>query len=65
VPVLKRLTHLPVFVDPSMPLVKGIGVTIALALRPWAHGIMIEFHPEPEKALSDGPQALRFPQFEL
>jgi 3-deoxy-D-arabino-heptulosonate 7-phosphate (DAHP) synthase len=29
-----------------------------------ADGIIVEFHPEPEKALSDGPQALRFPQFE-
>jgi len=28
-----------------------------------AHGIMVEFHPEPEKALSDGPQALRYHQF--
>lgn len=29
-----------------------------------AHGVMIEVHPEPEKALSDGPQALYFAQFE-
>jgi 3-deoxy-7-phosphoheptulonate synthase len=29
-----------------------------------ADGIIVEFHPEPEKALSDGPQALRFHQFE-
>jgi len=28
-----------------------------------ADGIMVEFHPEPEKAMSDGPQALRVPQF--
>ncbi len=28
-----------------------------------AQGIMVEIHPEPEVALSDGPQALRFPQF--
>jgi 3-deoxy-D-arabino-heptulosonate 7-phosphate (DAHP) synthase len=29
-----------------------------------ADGIIVEFHPEPEKALSDGPQALRFHEFE-
>jgi 3-deoxy-D-arabino-heptulosonate 7-phosphate (DAHP) synthase len=33
----------------------------AQAVRP--HGLMVEIHPEPEKALSDGPQALRFPDF--
>ncbi len=66
IPVLKELTHLPIIVDPShaigernkvIPLAKAAKVV-------GAHGIMVEFHPEPEKAMSDGPQALRFPQFE-
>lgn len=66
IPVLKELTHLPIFVDPShalgqrdkvIPLAKAAKVV-------GAHGIMVEFHPEPEKALSDGPQALYFDQFE-
>ncbi|MEN8191681.1 MAG: bifunctional 3-deoxy-7-phosphoheptulonate synthase/chorismate mutase [Bacteroidota bacterium] len=66
IPVLKELTHLPIIVDPShaigerdkvIPLAKAAKIV-------GAHGIMVEFHPEPEKALSDGPQALRFPQFE-
>jgi 3-deoxy-7-phosphoheptulonate synthase len=34
------------------------------ALVAGAHGIMIEVHPEPEKALSDGPQSLTIPGFE-
>jgi len=66
IPVLKELTHLPLIVDPShavgerdkvSPLAKAAKIV-------GAHGIMIEFHPDPEKALSDGPQALRYPQFE-
>lgn len=66
IPVLKELTHLPIIVDPShalgdrdkiIPLAKASKVV-------GAHGIMVEFHPEPEKALSDGPQALYFDQFE-
>jgi len=66
IPVLKELTHLPIIVDPShaigqrdkvIPLAKAAKVV-------GAHGIMVEFHPEPEKALSDGPQALYFSQFE-
>jgi 3-deoxy-7-phosphoheptulonate synthase len=34
------------------------------ALVTGAHGIMVEVHPEPEKALSDGPQSLTLPGFE-
>lgn len=65
IPVLRELTHLPIIVDPShaigerdkvIPLAKAAKIV-------GAHGIMVEFHPEPEKALSDGPQALRYPQF--
>jgi len=65
--VLKERSHLPVIVDPShavgqrdkvIPLAKAAKVV-------GAHGIMVEFHPEPEKALSDGEQSLRFDQFEL
>ncbi|HYE98718.1 MAG TPA: 3-deoxy-7-phosphoheptulonate synthase, partial [Planctomycetota bacterium] len=62
VPVLHERTHLPVIVDPS----HGTGVRqyvepMALAaLAAGADGIMIECHPEPDKALSDGPQSLTF-----
>lgn len=60
VPVLKEKTHLPVIVDPSHaagrrslvpPLVKA-------ALAAGADGVMVEVHPDPENALSDGPQSL-------
>ncbi len=66
IPVLKELTHLPVIVDPShavgernkvIPMAKAAKVV-------GAHGIMVEFHPEPPKALSDPEQALYFAQFE-
>jgi chorismate mutase/prephenate dehydratase len=66
VPVLKAKTHLPVFIDPSHAAgVRELVPPLALAAKAvGADGIIVEFHPEPEKALSDGPQALRFPQFE-
>jgi chorismate mutase/prephenate dehydratase len=66
VPVLKARTHLPVFIDPSHAAgVRELVPPLALAAKAvGADGIIVEFHPEPEKALSDGPQALRFPQFE-
>jgi chorismate mutase/prephenate dehydratase len=66
VPVLKARTHLPVFIDPSHAAgVRELVPPLALAAKAvGADGIIVEFHPEPEKALSDGPQALRYPQFE-
>jgi 3-deoxy-7-phosphoheptulonate synthase len=65
IPILKRLTHLPIFVDPSHAAGKR-ELVIPLALAAHAvgpHGLIIEMHPEPEKALSDGPQALHFFEF--
>ena len=66
VPVLRRMTHLPIIVDPSHAAgERDLVPPLALAAKAvGAHGIIIEFHPDPEKALSDGPQALRYPQFE-
>ena len=60
VPVLKQLTHLPVLVDPSHGTGKWDLVTpMALAaVAAGADGIMVEIHPRPSEALSDGPQAL-------
>ncbi len=66
VPVLKSLTHLPVIVDPS----HGIGIrkhvpAIARAgIAAGADGIIVEVHPRPEKALSDGHQSLTPAEFE-
>ena len=66
VPVIKELTHLPIIVDPSHAVgIRNMIPPMAKAAKiAGAHGIMIEIHPEPEKALSDGPQALYFHQFE-
>ena len=65
VPVLKRLTHLPIVVDPSHAAGRSdLVVPLALAARGVGpHGLMVEIHPDPKKALSDGPQALAFPEF--
>lgn len=60
VPVLKDVTHLPIVVDPS----HGVGVSkyvpamAKAALMAGADGVMIEMHPDPSKALSDGAQSL-------
>lgn len=65
VPVLKQKTHLPIIVDPSHAAgVRDLVAPLTIAAKAiGAHGIMVEFHPEPEKALSDGPQALYPEQF--
>lgn len=65
VPVLKELTHLPVVVDPShgtgrATLVKPMS---RAAVASGADGLLIEVHPDPETALSDGPQSLSPRQF--
>src|SRR5437868_6253686 len=66
IPVLNELTHLPVILDPShatgrrslVPAVSRAGVAIG------ADGLIIEVHPQPEKAMSDGAQSLTLGQFE-
>ena len=60
VPVLQHLTHLPVIVDPSHATGKWRYVEpMALAaVAAGADGITVEVHPEPDRALSDGPQSL-------
>jgi chorismate mutase / prephenate dehydratase len=65
IPILKRLTHLPILVDPSHAAGRR-DLVIPLALAAHAvgpHGLIVEIHPEPEKALSDGPQSLHFFEF--
>lgn len=65
IPILKHLTHLPIVVDPSHAAgQRDLVVPLALAAHAVGpHGMIVEIHPDPEKALSDGPQALRFPDF--
>ena len=65
VPVLKRATHLPVFVDPSHA--SGDRATVPAmaraALAAGADGVMLEIHSDPLRALSDGPQSLTLDEF--
>jgi len=65
VPALKELTHLPVIVDPSHSAGRRSLVAAAsrAAVAAGADGLMIEVHPNPDKALSDGVQSLNLPQF--
>jgi 3-deoxy-7-phosphoheptulonate synthase len=67
VPVVQRESHLPVFADPShasgrrdqvLPLSRA-------AVAAGVHGLVVEVHHEPEKALSDGAQSLRPGEFEI
>lgn len=60
VPIIKQLTHLPIVVDPShgtgkWQLVKPMALA---AIAAGADGLIIEVHPKPSEALSDGPQSL-------
>ena len=65
VPVLNELTHLPVILDPShaagkrslVPALARAGVAIG------ADGLIVEVHPNPEKAVSDGAQSLTLDDF--
>lgn len=60
VPALKQLSHLPVIVDPSHGTGKWdlVSPLSLAAIAVGADGLMVEVHPQPELALSDGPQAL-------
>jgi 3-deoxy-7-phosphoheptulonate synthase len=66
IPVVKRMSHLPVIADPSHGtghryLVEPMALAAAAA---GADGLLIEVHPEPDSALSDGPQSLTLEAFE-
>lgn len=66
VPVIKSKSHLPIIVDPSHASgVRAYVKSLSLAaVAAGADGLMIETHPDPSTALSDGPQSLSFDQFE-
>jgi 3-deoxy-7-phosphoheptulonate synthase len=65
IPLIKRLTHLPIIVDPSHGTGdrQSVPAMARAALALGADGLMVEVHPHPEKALSDGPQSLTPAQF--
>ena len=58
--MLNELTHLPVFVDPSHGTGKRslVAAMAKASVAAGADGLMVEVHPNPEKAFSDGPQSL-------
>lgn len=66
IPVLRKLTHLPIMIDPS----HGTGWSdfvpsmVKAAIVAGTDSIMVEVHPNPKKALSDGPQSLNPDQFD-
>ena len=66
IPILKRETHLPVFVDPSHAAGSAELVLplACAAMAAGADGLLVEVHPTPETALSDGEQSLNFDGFE-
>jgi len=66
VPLIQELSHLPIIVDPSHATGKRslVPVMSKAALVAGAHGLMIEVHPDPDKALSDGAQSLNCDMFE-
>jgi 3-deoxy-7-phosphoheptulonate synthase len=66
IPVVKKLSHLPIIADPShgtgrRDMVAPMG---RAAVAAGADGLLMEVHPDPDHALSDGAQSLRFEQFE-
>ncbi len=65
IPVLNELTHLPVILDPSHALGKRdlVPALARAAVAVGADGMIVEVHPRPEEALSDGAQSLTLPQF--
>ena len=65
IPVIKRLSHLPIIADPSHSTGKWYLVTpVALAaVAAGAHGLLVEVHPNPDVAKCDGAQSLTFENF--
>lgn len=66
IPLLKKETHLPVIADPShgagrRDLVHALSYA---AIASGADGLIVEVHPDPETALSDGEQTMNYPEFE-
>jgi 3-deoxy-7-phosphoheptulonate synthase len=65
IPVLKQWSHLPVFLDPSHStgLTRWVTPIARAGIAAGADGLIVEVHPNPSQALSDGNQALRPEQF--
>jgi 3-deoxy-7-phosphoheptulonate synthase len=66
IPVVKKLSHLPMIADPSHGTGRRdkVAPMARAAVAAGADGLLIEVHPDPDRALSDGAQSLRPDQFE-
>jgi 3-deoxy-7-phosphoheptulonate synthase len=66
VPLARELSHLPVIVDPSQATGRWslVGPMALAAVAAGAHGLIVEVHPTPNQALSDGAQSLDFASFD-
>lgn len=66
VPVVKQMSHLPVVIDPSHAAGQWqwVAPLARAGIAAGADGLIIETHPNPAEALSDGPQSLNFPHLE-
>jgi 3-deoxy-7-phosphoheptulonate synthase len=66
IPAVKKLSHLPILADPSDATGRRdiVAPMARAAIAAGADGLMIEVHPDPDRALSDGAQSLRPEQFE-
>ena len=66
IPVVKKLSHLPMVADPSHGTGRRdkVAPMARAAVAAGADGLLIEVHPDPDRALSDGAQSLRPEQFE-
>jgi 3-deoxy-7-phosphoheptulonate synthase len=66
IPPVRQLSHLPILIDPSHGTGKRdyVPAMARAAVAAGADGLLIEVHPAPEKALSDGPQSLDFAGFD-
>ncbi len=65
IPLINELSHLPIIVDPSHATGKRslVPPMVKAALIAGANGVIVEVHPDPDKALSDGPQSLTLQGF--
>ena len=66
IPIVKKLSHLPIIADPSHGTGRRdkVAPMARAAVAAGADGLLIEVHPDPENALSDGAQSLTFPMFD-
>ena len=66
IPVVKKLSHLPIIADPSHGTGRRdkVAPMARAAVAAGSDGLLLEVHPDPDHALSDGAQSLPFEQFQ-